>query len=91
LKFTSLKLKPRALTMCYFALSTSCTGTNLFASCLKYEDFSNVIRQRIFLGTGLEGAIGSPFEHHCRLLVGTSVDGFSVQKFPCTAAAVAAS
>jgi hypothetical protein len=80
LKFTSLKLKPRTLTVCYFTLPKSCTGTNLFASCLKCEDFSNEIWQGIFLGTGLEAAVGSPFEHHCRLPFGTSVDGFSLQK-----------
>jgi hypothetical protein len=58
---------------------------------LKYEDFSNEIRLGIFLGTGIKAAIGSPFEHHCRLPFGTSADGFSLQKNPCTAAADAAS
>jgi hypothetical protein len=47
--------------------------------------------QGIFLGTGLEAAIGIPFEHHCRLPFGTSVDGFCLKKIPCTAAADAAS
>jgi len=66
--------------VCYFTLPTSCTETNVLASCLKYEDFSNEIRLGIFLGTGIETAIGSPFEHHCRLPFGTSADGFSLQK-----------
>jgi hypothetical protein len=75
--------------VCYITLPTSCTGTNLLVCCLKYEDFSNEILQGIFLGTGLEAAVGSPFEHHCRLPFGTSTDGFSLPKIPFIAAAAA--
>jgi hypothetical protein len=48
---------------------------------LKYEYFSYEIQQGIFLGRGIEAAISSTFEHHCRLPVGILADGFSLQNF----------